>query len=76
VRTQGSGGAVYERLRKWRSEVSRRAGVPAFLVFPDATLLELAAAKPASMAELHTVKGIGPSKAQKYGEDLLRLLAS
>jgi len=74
IKSQGSGGKLYERLRQWRSTVSRRAGVPAYLVFPDATLLEIAEQKPTSMDELHMIKGIGPAKAKKYGDDIIEMI--
>jgi superfamily II DNA helicase RecQ len=46
------------------------------VVFSDATLQELAAAQPRSLGELAGVKGIGPAKLERYGDELLSLLAS
>ena len=66
--------ATVERLRAWRLERSRADEVPAFLVLHDATLRELAAVKPSSMGELATVKGFGPAKLERYGDDLLAIL--
>jgi superfamily II DNA helicase RecQ len=63
-----------ERLRAWRLERSRADEVPAFVVLHDATLRELAAVRPSSMGELATVKGLGPAKLERYGDDLLALL--
>jgi ATP-dependent DNA helicase RecQ len=65
---------VLERLRRWRLETARAAGVPAYVVFHDATLNEIAAAQPASLAELLRVPGIGDSKLRKYGEEVLEVL--
>jgi ATP-dependent DNA helicase RecQ len=45
-------------------------------VLHDATLEELAAARPSSIAELASVRGLGPAKLERYGEDLLALLAA
>jgi len=64
------------RLRSWRSERSQRDAVPAYVVLHDATLRELAAVRPQSLAELAAVKGFGPVKVERYGEDLLTVLAS
>jgi ATP-dependent DNA helicase RecQ len=64
------------RLRAWRLERSRSDGVPAYVVLHDATLEELAAARPSSIAELASVRGLGPAKLERYGEDLLALLAA
>ena len=66
---------LIERLRSWRLERSRADGVPAFVVLHDATLRELAALKPASLRELATVKGFGPTKLERYGDDVLGLLS-
>jgi ATP-dependent DNA helicase RecQ len=67
--------AVVARLREWRRERSRADGVPAYVVLHDATLRELAAAGPRSHGELAGVKGLGPAKLDRYGEELLQLLA-
>jgi ATP-dependent DNA helicase RecQ len=67
---------VVERLRAWRLERSRSDGIPAFVVLHDATLHELAAARPASLEELAAVKGFGPAKLERYGEAVLELVAS
>jgi len=64
--------AAFERLRAWRA--SKAAGKPAYTVFADATLRELANALPATDRELAAVKGVGPTKLELYGEELLALL--
>ena len=63
-----------DRLRRWRSETARSAGVPAYMVFHDATLAAIASARPASQAELLRVSGVGQSKLRKYGDEILELL--
>ena len=65
--------SVVERLRSWRLERSREDGVPAYVVLHDATLRDLAAARPASLHELAAVKGFGPTKIERYGDDVLAL---
>jgi len=67
---------LVERLRMWRLERSREDGVPAYVVLHDATLRELAAARPQTEGELASVKGLGPVKVDRYGGDLLALLAA
>jgi DNA helicase-2/ATP-dependent DNA helicase PcrA len=66
--------ATFESLRAWRLEQSKAADVPAFVVFTDATLTAIAEAKPASLAELATVAGVGKAKLERYGEAVLELL--
>ncbi|AFU04777.1 DNA helicase RecQ [Nocardia brasiliensis] len=66
---------VFERLREWRAATAKEQGVPAYVVFHDATLREIAARKPSSLAELGTVGGVGENKLAKYGEGVLEVLA-
>jgi superfamily II DNA helicase RecQ len=66
--------SVVERLRSWRLERSRDDRVPAYVVFSDATLRDLAAVQPASLHELAAVKGFGPTRIERYGDDVLALL--
>ncbi len=66
---------LVELLKQWRLERSRADGVPAFVVFHDSTLRELAAAQPRSLGELGAIKGLGPAKLERYGDDLLTVLA-
>jgi DNA helicase-2/ATP-dependent DNA helicase PcrA len=66
---------AFERLRAWRTEKARAAGKPAYTVFADATLRELARRLPADEAGLRQISGIGPAKLDNYGDELLALLA-
>ena len=66
---------LFEALRAWRAGLAREQGVPAYVILHDRTLRELAARKPASLADLLDVPGIGQAKVERYGETLLRLLA-
>ncbi|MEV0359465.1 DNA helicase RecQ [Nocardia sp. NPDC050697] len=66
---------VFERLRQWRASTAKEQGVPAYVVFHDATLREIAARKPGSLSELGAVGGVGDNKLAKYGEQLLAALA-
>jgi ATP-dependent DNA helicase RecQ len=62
------------RLKGWRTEEARRQGMPPYIIFPDRTLVALAAAQPRSREALLQVRGIGPAKLEAYGERLLQLL--
>ena len=64
------------RLRSWRLERSKEDAVPAYVVLHDATLRELAALRPQTKDELAGVKGFGPVKLERYGDDLLAVLAT
>lgn len=66
--------AVFEALKKWRRERAARMGKPAYHVFPDRTLQELARVLPESPADLLNVRGIGPAKAQTFGEEALAVI--
>jgi len=63
-------------LRAWRLRRAREDGVPAFVVLHDATIDELAARRPTSPTELAAVKGLGPTKVERYGNELLEVLAT
>jgi ATP-dependent DNA helicase RecQ len=65
---------LWQRLRAWRLEQAQAQGVSAFVIFHDATLRRIAALRPADLNELAAIKGIGPSKLEKYGQEVLALL--
>ena len=62
---------VFERLRAWRAATAKEQGVPAYVIFHDATLREIAARSPSSLAELAQVSGVGENKLAKYGQQIL-----
>jgi superfamily II DNA helicase RecQ len=62
---------LFERLRTWRLETAQQAGQKAFYVFPDATLQRIAAARPQTLEDLQSVKGVGPKKLEQYGQSVL-----
>jgi ATP-dependent DNA helicase RecQ len=66
--------ALFESLRALRKELADAQGVPAYIVFSDKVLMEIAARKPASEAEMLEVSGVGPAKLRRYGQAFLRLL--
>ena len=68
------GEALFEALRRWRSELAREQGVPAYVILHDRTLRELAAQRPSNIEELLGVAGIGEAKAARYGAALLEAI--
>ena len=68
--------AVFERLRAWRLERSKADSVPAYVVFTDATLEAIAERAPATLGALSTINGVGTVKLDRYGAEVLALLAS
>ena len=57
-------------------ETASTAAVPAYVVLHDVTLRELAAIRPQTLDELAGIKGFGPVKVERYGDDLLAVLAT
>jgi ATP-dependent DNA helicase RecQ len=66
---------VFERLRAWRTSVAKAQGVPPYVIFHDATLRQIAALRPASLAELSTVTGVGENKLARFGQQVLDAVA-
>jgi DNA helicase-2/ATP-dependent DNA helicase PcrA len=69
-------GPMAEQLRAWRRKRAEADGVPAYVVFNDRTLAALSERRPRSRGELLAVEGIGPNKLDRYGDELLALLAT
>ncbi|MFF2198990.1 DNA helicase RecQ [Streptomyces sp. NPDC058145] len=67
---------AFEALRAWRAEQAREQGVPAYVIFHDATLREIVTCWPGSVRELGTVGGVGEKKLATYGEGVLEVLNS
>ncbi|WP_371324860.1 DNA helicase RecQ [Dechloromonas sp. ZY10] len=66
--------ALFQELRRWRSDTAREQGVPAYVILHDKTLRELAEVRPTSRGLLTTVSGMGSAKIEHYGEELLNLI--
>ncbi|WET77457.1 DNA helicase RecQ [Amycolatopsis sp. QT-25] len=66
---------VFELLRSWRAAAAKEQGVPAYVIFHDATLRQIATKRPATLQELGSVSGVGENKLAKYGEQILETLA-
>ncbi|WP_210383624.1 ATP-dependent DNA helicase UvrD2 [Corynebacterium sp. HMSC074E01] len=67
---------VFNALRAWRASVAKDSQVPAYVVFSDATLQAISEALPANEAELLDISGVGPSKLERYGAEVLQIIAS
>ncbi|MET3769720.1 ATP-dependent DNA helicase RecQ [Marisediminicola sp. UYEF4] len=67
---------LFEKLRAWRAAEAKEQGVPAYVIFHDATLREIATGTPGTLAELGTVSGVGESKLEKYGQKLLDAISA
>jgi len=68
--------ALFERLKAWRLGEARAQGVPAYVILHDRTLAGIAQARPASLAALGAVGGIGASRLERYGQALLAVVAA
>ncbi len=67
---------LFEALRAERARLAREQNVPAYVIFHDATLAAIAAARPASLAQLAEIPGIGASKRDRYGQIVLAIVAA
>jgi DNA helicase-2/ATP-dependent DNA helicase PcrA len=67
---------LFAALKAWRSQAAKVGGVPAFVVFHDTTLAAIAEARPASRDALLALPGLGPVKAERYGDQLLAVVAT
>jgi ATP-dependent DNA helicase RecQ len=65
---------VYAALKKWRLQRASADDLPAYVVFHNSTLAEIAGRKPRDLSELGTVPGVGPTKLQRYGDEVLAVV--
>ena len=70
----GEGQERFEALKAWRSEVAKEHGLPAYVIFQNTTLAEMARVLPADLAELGEISGVGAKKLEAYGREILRVL--
>ncbi|MDR3159223.1 MAG: DNA helicase RecQ [Zoogloeaceae bacterium] len=66
---------LFERLRQWRLEAAKEQGVPAYVIFDNKTLKAIAAHRPQTLDELLAIHGVGEAKRERYGKDILTLIA-
>jgi ATP-dependent DNA helicase RecQ len=67
--------AIFDKLRWWRVETARKHNVPAYVIFHDATMREIAKAQPGSLSDLRGVSGVGEKKLESYGAEIVALIA-
>ncbi len=67
--------STFEQLRAWRAGAAKEQGVPAYVIFHDATLRQIAADKPGSLTDLSKISGVGETKLARYGQQILDTLA-
>jgi ATP-dependent DNA helicase RecQ len=75
-RDRGPADPLFEALRETRRALAAEAGVPAYVIFHDSTLREIAAARPGNLAELAQVNGVGQAKLNRYGDAMLAAVAA
>ncbi|WP_040050475.1 DNA helicase RecQ [Caballeronia concitans] len=66
----------WERLRAWRAETAKTDGVPAYVIFHDATLAEIARSDPDTIDDLRHIPGIGVRKLERFGDELLDVVGA
>ncbi len=69
-----AGGPLFDRLKRWRLERAKADGVPAYVVFHDATLAAIAEARPRDRADLAAISGVGPAKLERYADEVLGIV--
>jgi DNA helicase-2/ATP-dependent DNA helicase PcrA len=74
--TVGRGGALYDRLKEWRRKRANADGVPAYVVFHDRTLAEIAERRCKDWADLAAISGVGPAKLERYADEVLAVVAA
>jgi DNA helicase-2/ATP-dependent DNA helicase PcrA len=70
----GRGGALLGRLKEWRRKRAQADGVPAYVVFHDRTLVEIAERRCKDWADLAAVSGVGPAKLERYADEVLAIV--
>jgi ATP-dependent DNA helicase RecQ len=68
-------GERFAALKAWRAEVAREHNLPAYVVFQDRTLAEMARSQPQSLDDLAQISGVGAKKLEAYGSEILRVLS-
>jgi ATP-dependent DNA helicase RecQ len=76
VQPPGQADTLYEALRLWRLAEAKGQGIPPYVIFHDSVLRDIAAMRPASLDELASIKGVGASKLERYGQRVLGVLAA
>ncbi|HEX4226203.1 MAG TPA: DNA helicase RecQ [Pseudonocardiaceae bacterium] len=75
VELTGPAAGLFEQLRSWRAATAKEQGVPAYVIFHDATLRQIASDAPGNLTELGNISGVGENKLAKYGEAILTTIS-
>lgn len=67
---------MFERLRTWRASTAKEQGIPAYVIFHDATMREIAKSHPTSLQELAEINGVGEAKLERYGQAVIDTLTA
>ena len=67
---------LFDRLRSWRMGAAREHGVPAYVIFNDATLREIAKVRPSTLGEMRGISGVGEKKLVSYGDEIVNLIST
>ena len=67
---------LYSALKRWRLERAAADDLPAYIVFHNSTLAEIAGRRPRDLSELAAVPGVGPAKLERYGDEVLAVLSA
>jgi DNA helicase-2/ATP-dependent DNA helicase PcrA len=76
VRASEPDDPVYRALKRWRLQRATADDLPAYIVFHNSTLAEIAGRRPSDLSELGAVPGVGPTKLDRYGDEVLRVVAA
>ena len=71
-----AGGNTFDRLREWRRKRAAADGVPAYVVFHDKTLVQIAEEQPRDRNDLASIPGVGPAKLDRYADEILAVVAT
>jgi DNA helicase-2/ATP-dependent DNA helicase PcrA len=72
--TRPVGDPIFDALKRWRRDRAERDSVPAYVVFHDSTLAEIASRHPRTLSDLRKVSGVGPAKLERYGQEVMAVL--
>ena len=67
---------LYNKLKELRFEYAKKLKLPAYVIFPDKTLIEMAKYKPTSSEELEKIFGVGKAKLKKFGKNFINIISS
>jgi DNA helicase-2/ATP-dependent DNA helicase PcrA len=76
IAVTGAGGPLFDRLKDWRRRRAQADGVPAYVVFHDRTLAEIAERAPSSRHALSAIAGVGPAKLDRYADEVLAVVGA